>query len=1529
MNNSQGAVDLALVVFGGNVPELSPSDLPEGASPMSADVDFAPGKVFTRAGRKSVYSFAEESVTVGANFGQNFQDAANETPWDSPDNIAHQTIGTYASVQLNTSIPTVDGLVGFYATNTAGGSLENTAAMPPLTPEGAGDWFVADIEGIISGNTEAFTPDDPDWQGANAFGDWNGLITTDTTPLGMSGGFSGGISVYWSGAAALAKVVGGVPIPVQAPLTGTGSDGTTRTFANPISPGSCLVAFLECGFLTKAGSGFAISDDQNGDWTNIVFNSNASESSGAPLGTLAPAQGIWIMPNPNSGVSTTVTLAASPHTGASYAFVELPIGTFSGMTGDTSEQLQALNFPFAIPTTQDVTGFTVEVSGHQTSLPSDAILTLSLIDPTEDSPEFTFQLPTSNGTVTLGTPTTTWGLALTPALLNNPNFGVQLKATALDGSVVEFFVYKVAITAWLTPNPPSNFNWVKTYEQTDGAITTLALDAAGTLWQEDVINNPGVLNAIFEDIEPDTFAKSVTFDDVEYIAMSNQVNGTDVPRLWNGQWLDRVSQYGPGAPPSVSLTGSGSTIATITQNAPYTLPTGPHNWILVSAAPSDHGTFGTPSTPGNVFTVILARTDVPPVYFVVGSNIVISGFPTINGNDPNSGAGSNPSFYTITSVGQTISSMQSYDWITFQVPFTTFYAQENPGGCEIQATIATLTATQQVPYLEVGNQMTIAGTSVAAWDNTFTVSATPNAAQLQITDTSLTSNVATYAFSLISGVAPVVGQFVTVTGTLNGDGIFNVTNGAVVAATGSSFSLSLIGANVTASAENGSGIVSGTIFQFDPAGTLTNPVPGNSTGGQIVTSGVMGIGIRQCVCIFQTRNGALTAPSPYVQFTITAATSAITVSNIPIGPPNVIARILAFTGAGGANFFYIPIPVTVTSNGQLITYSSTIITDNVTTHATLTFPDAVLLAGTAIDVQGNDLFNQIELGSNLGFLSYGSRLIAWGEQQKIQNLLNLSFDGGIGTLASQIQGSTVTYPLGWTVDTVFGQGGSILTSPIFGNSYYIKNSTGSTQGVYGLLWQNAFQDQFGVPIVLPNTRYSIRVTARCPSGVTSGSLIFDISSPKLNTIFGFAQIPLASMTSEMQIFTVPLLTTPFAIVPNDLEFRVYANHLPDGGDIDIDRGEPFDVTQPVFSTQFHASYENNPEAFDLVTGLLGPDQNQQPIRGGAVLFDSLYALKERSMYSTTDNGVTEPDGWTWREVSNRVGAVSTNSYDYGEGWLITACRAGVYMFTGGEPIKISQEIQPVWDSINWAAAQTIWLRNDETNRRVYIGVPITTPNQYMPEMPAATNPTSPNVVLMCNYRELNTGVAIADTGPIRASYTGRLLAPEPARKWSYWNILSPYGDFIERQDGSFPLFYCTGYENSQIYELDADALDDDGAAINSYWISYGFTKPDTAQSLGLGQHRVLAAYMTLLATGTGSINTQILPDNPASTLGTTPSPIPLSLLTTGDLEIPINRTAQRFFIRVGTNAVGEGFSLSKIVLTMTVDKMSPIRGTAR
>src|ERR1039458_8219270 len=128
--------------------------------------------------------------------------------------------------------------------------------------------------------------------------------------------------------------------------------------------------------------------------------------------------------------------------------------------------------------------------------------------------------------------------------------------------------------ATLSPLPisTSNFNWVKTYEQDDGEIDTLALDENGILYSEDVINSPGTFSPIFSAIEPGSTASSVTFDDVEYIALSDGVNATDIPRLWNGEWLDRVSQVGPGAPPQIDRKRVGSAITSITQNPPVLIP---------------------------------------------------------------------------------------------------------------------------------------------------------------------------------------------------------------------------------------------------------------------------------------------------------------------------------------------------------------------------------------------------------------------------------------------------------------------------------------------------------------------------------------------------------------------------------------------------------------------------------------------------------------------------------------------------------------------------------------------------------------------------------------------------------------------------------------------------------------------------------------------------------------------------------------------------------------------------------------------
>ncbi|MBA0085985.1 MAG: hypothetical protein HRJ53_13385, partial [Acidobacteria bacterium Pan2503] len=239
---------------------------------------------------------------------------------------------------------------------------------------------------------------------------------------------------------------------------------------------------------------------------------------------------------------------------------------------------------------------------------------------------------------------------------------------------------------------------------------------------------------------------------------------------------------------------------------------------------------------------------------------------------------------------------------------------------------------------------------------------------------------------------------------------------------------------------------------------------------------------------------------------------------------------------------------------------------------------------------------------------------------------------------------------------------------------------------------------------------------------------------------------------------------------------------------------------------------------------------------------------------------------------------------------------------------------------------TIWLRNDPEQRRFTVGIPIATPNQWMPEFPVNANPTSPNVILMCNYRELNSGAAIAQTGPIRSTYMGRLMSPEPARKWSFWNIQCPYSDYISRANNQWPQFFCTGYADSKIFALQASALADDGTnAINSFWVSYGFVKPEMQDAKGLGLFRMEVPYMTILATGTGNLNPYVYPESPFNPPYALDF-LPLPTQTQGDLECGVNVKGQRFFMRIGTNAVGSAFRCSKIVVPLIPDTWSPVRG---
>lgn len=56
MPSPKNSADVELTIFGGLCSEIQPSDLPQGASPLTYDVDFDVGRVRSRDGLESVYT---------------------------------------------------------------------------------------------------------------------------------------------------------------------------------------------------------------------------------------------------------------------------------------------------------------------------------------------------------------------------------------------------------------------------------------------------------------------------------------------------------------------------------------------------------------------------------------------------------------------------------------------------------------------------------------------------------------------------------------------------------------------------------------------------------------------------------------------------------------------------------------------------------------------------------------------------------------------------------------------------------------------------------------------------------------------------------------------------------------------------------------------------------------------------------------------------------------------------------------------------------------------------------------------------------------------------------------------------------------------------------------------------------------------------------------------------------------------------------------------------------------------------------
>lgn len=1154
-------------------------------------------------------------------------------------------------------------------------------------------------------------------------------------------------------------------------------------------------------------------------------------------------------------------------------------------------------------------------------------------------------------------------------------------------------VFANAFPAGGPDNLVPTVTYAKSFVTPTGAIKNLYLDSNGVLWVEDFSNSPGVYTKLL-DSTPGSYAKSITAFEREYIAVSDGLHGADVPLQYDGTNLDRVTQDGPGAPPTVAsvalppvaLAASGTpptvTISECDPAGQIDGPSGPYTQInlFTSSSVASFVTGTALTVSGNGQALFNGTWNIAAIYPGQGSGgslLVLSGGYFPNGTAFGTGGTGTGQNATLSRAGNVVTAsttaahnlQMGYRAQISSVPSEAIgggissitIANESAPGL---ATVATVSAHGVPPGVLVNISGVTAApvggsiSSIARTGGIVTVE-TVSAHGLvpgSVINTSGVSNSALNFTGVVAEVGaptsftvlqPAASDIAPVTGSGSVSLNWPIADTAtptyfevISAPTATSFQIAVnysdgswTGGTLTLD-WNGtffvSAVLSATTFQYQQYG----PNAVTTGGGTVTPYGQAAPGVHQCQVLFLTRQGAITKPSPPAQFVANGG-QYLSVANIPIGPANVTARILAFTGSGGAYFFYVPVPAQV--NGQQVS-TATQINDNTTTSVLLDFSDNTLYSSLGISIPGNNLANQIVLDGALGFGYYEERLLAYGQRNRIQNLLNMGFDGGYLPSAS-------TVPSGWSAADSAGQ----LVAGRFGQAWQISVSPGANRG---LLTQSFYRDAYGAPIGQPNTLYKLRCWLKL--GTPAADLQFIVAIQSTSGGFSEAAIVAGSAISTSggwveQVFQGALP----AMVPSDTVLHVYATSTASNATLTVDEISILYADAPYLDTELYGSYANNPEAFDGVSGLFGPANDTRKVMDFGIVRDTLYLVTQdpSGRLHETNAGITEPAGWTVAEVGSNCGALSAfcltksqaddESGSGGEEWLAWASSSGARIFGGEKAWKLSQEIQPDWtgdgsrgfQGINFAAAKTVWALNDPEARTIYFGIP---------SLDAGGDATAPNRILPMSYRELSTAYQIAMDGPVHTSFSGRLIATDNTRKWTRWNLPMNGAALMYRYSGKLSTVFFAGNGETpsaagghgNVYTLDAAKLtDDDYGQIDPYYVPYFFVNHEQEMALGLGAHRKMLAYLMAFISGVGTVTITPLCDTLSNAWPLVCSRT-LNANPTFDMEwAGGSATAQRMAFKIASAPLAgqtdNSFNLDKLIAVLKPVKHLPVRGSAQ
>lgn len=1162
----------------------------------------------------------------------------------------------------------------------------------------------------------------------------------------------------------------------------------------------------------------------------------------------------------------------------------------------------------------------------------------------------------------------------------------------------------------VVPSPGARIMSAADFPTPAGDFATIFLDSAGNLKQNLV--STGTTTTI-DTVTPSVQFKSESAFEKQWFAFFGQALagfysmnpfvGVDVPRFYDGQNVYRVTSDAPGINPVFSnlQTQPIALVQSSTAGSPLTVTSvlgAGLKTITIKTAP------GKPSIIDQYWTTLVYTCSAPVPATWLNQSVTTTGLTGSLANLTSVIIAVSGSTFTISFIADT------------QIHLTAQSGTASLAGNYLVRSSNIVTAfvgSSQPSNLTAGLFAKIInsnGTAINGPNWTISSIVRDGTGLVTITVSTQLTNLAVGAQLFISATDTTdfpaslqnVFQVISATGGSTTFTISNSTwgNGAIASSTGGSvyqiwsgtFQIQSIAQDPT----NGWYI---TYFQLGPDSALA------STGGtpQIQIQAQIAPGPRSAVLMFKSINGAITAPSIPIQLSVTGGTSLLLAQQIPLGPFGTAQRVIALTPAFGSSYYYATPAIVPSISGLPPVLSvGTIIPDNTTTSQIIDFADAQLVAGTQIDVAGNNLFNQVVLAPCLGVIEYQGHMCWWGEINNIKNLQNMGFDGGYNPPSGVVNtsGTSVAYVSGalfinnwigfqiqingvvYTVTGVSSQTSLTLTSSA-GNQTGVAFTTynpaggvtvppgwsgvGSTGGsptltAYSLsdlgfayemqsaggtndcmISQPCYQDYYGAPILQPLTAYVFRLRALNQSGII-GNLVADLYSPTLG-ILAAAPLALSALPNSIGWVQAAFNSITPASIPSDALLRIYMQNTTAGSLLLIDEIEIINANQPVLFNQMRVSYFDNPFGYDSQTGVIGFDTSES-LAGAFKQRGYLYALSDQSQFQTQNNGSTEPNGWPVSNFAQNCGCAGPCAVDVGAGVAMWAGRYGHQLFTGDTPKKISQEIQPTWDRINWAAQTSIWLVHDPVQRIVYTGLPL-------------DSATAPSIIQPMSYRSVDSVYNVPD--PLHISYSGKLICSDLCRKSTLWNITANCGAMVTRNTGqgnAKQMIFGAGNGTSarasfgNLYYLNFNKFtDDDYGRINSYFITSFFWNHDTEQNVPpLGLHRKIYEYLSLYITGVGNVQVTPLVDNlnnpwsPTSTtwdainqvwkVGAVPNPLPAYQLTNGvlthDLEWGMNVIGERVAFKISVSPLAGQtdayFNLQHLVIAGRADKVFPVRG---